>query len=160
MKKKIIEENGLGIKIIKPDPALKTLEKLIGIWDLRGRTLGSNEDNIFGWSDFEWMPGGLFMKISGEIEYMGFKIESLEIIAYDPENRSFPSKVYSNISNSIDQYYWDIQGDKVLHWMESSKYSGTFSKDGNTLSGGWRPINGIEGPDNTSFDAVMTRRKL
>jgi len=41
----------------QPDPALKALDVLIGTWDLKGRTLDSDEDNISGWNTFEWLPG-------------------------------------------------------------------------------------------------------
>lgn len=47
----------------QPDPALKRLEKLVGTWKLTGRTLSSKEDNITGWTTFEWMPGGIFSEI-------------------------------------------------------------------------------------------------
>ena len=42
----------------KPDPAHKRLEGLVGTWTLKGRTLDSKEDNITGWTTFEWMLGG------------------------------------------------------------------------------------------------------
>jgi hypothetical protein len=146
-------------KMKAPPPALRKLVKLFGTWDLKGRTLDSKEDNITGWTTFEWMLGGYFIKVTGEIEFMGFKVQSLEMIGYDPVKRSFPSHVYSNVPGDVLQYYWDISGNKVMHWMETSRYTGTLSKDGNTLTGGWRPIKGKEGPDNVSYDAVMTRRK-
>lgn len=140
-----------------PDPALKRLDRLVGKWELIGRTLDSKEDNISGWSSFEWMPGGFFLKVSGEINFKGMNIQSEEIIAYDPASRTFRSSVYSNMSGSVLPYYWDVEGNIVTHWMESAKYTGTLSEDGRTLSGGWRPIEGKEGSENVAYDAVMTR---
>ena len=35
-------------EILQPDPALKALDVLIGTWDLKGRTLDSDKDNITG----------------------------------------------------------------------------------------------------------------
>ena len=32
----------------KPDLALKRLEKFIGTWEMKGRTLNSAEDNVLG----------------------------------------------------------------------------------------------------------------
>ena len=55
----------------QPDPALKHLEKLVGTWELKGRTLNSTEDNITGWTTFEWLPGGFFLKSVGEIDVNG-----------------------------------------------------------------------------------------
>ena len=143
----------------KPHAALKRLDVLIGTWDLKGRTLDSDADNITGWNTFEWLPGGFFLKSTGEIDFKGDKIQSLEIIGYDPSSDTFPSSVYSNMDGSILPYHWDVQGDRVTHSDKSSKYTGTLSEDGKTLSGGWRPKEGEkESPGNT-YDAIMTRVK-
>jgi hypothetical protein len=37
-----------SMHIPKPDPALKRLDKLVGTWEIKGRTLNSKEDNISG----------------------------------------------------------------------------------------------------------------
>ncbi len=52
-----------------------------------GRTLNSDEDNITGWTTFEWMPGGFFIKAEGEFNLNGFVMQSLEIIGYDPAQK-------------------------------------------------------------------------
>jgi len=142
---------------LQPNPALRRLDALIGRWELRGRTLDTAEDNITGWVNFEWLPGGFFLQATGETVFMGTKIQSLEILGYDPETQNFPANVYSNMDGKVVQYYWDIQGDIVTHWTEGSKYTGTLSEDGNTLSGGWRPQEGTEGSPESTYDAVMTR---
>jgi Protein of unknown function (DUF1579) len=142
---------------LQPDPALNRLDVLVGRWDLIGRTLDTAEDNITGWVDFEWLPGGFFLEARGEIDFMGTKIQSLEILGYDPETHIFPSSVYSNMDGKVTQYYWDIQGNTVTHWTEGSEYTGLLSEDGHTLSGGWRPQEGSERSPESTYDAVMTR---
>jgi hypothetical protein len=141
----------------KPDPALKRLEKLVGKWELKGRTLGSKEDNITGWNTFEWMPGGFFLKSLGEINFKGFIIQSLEIIAYDPKKKTFPSSVYSNMSGDVLPYEWDVQGNTVIHSGLGATYTGTLSEDGTTLTGSWRPDKGTESTDGNAYGAVMIR---
>lgn len=143
----------------KPDPALKRLDVLIGTWDLKGRTLDSNEDNITGWNTFEWLPGGFFLKSTGEINFKGTIVQSLELIAYDPSTRTFPSNVYSNMDGNVLPYYWDVQGNTVTHSDKTSTYTGTLSEDDQTLSGGWRPKEGEQESPENSYDAVMTRVK-
>jgi hypothetical protein len=32
----------------RPDPALKRLERFVGTWEIKGRTLDAEEDNVFG----------------------------------------------------------------------------------------------------------------
>ena len=145
------------LRPVKPDPALKRLDILVGRWELKGRTLDTSEDNITGWVNFEWLPGGFFLEARGEIDFMGTKVQSLEILGYDPETHIFPANVYSDMDGKVTQYYWDIQGDTVTHWTEGSKYTGPLSEDGNTLSGGWRPQEGNEGNPESTYDAVMTR---
>jgi hypothetical protein len=142
---------------LPPDPALRKLDVLVGKWELRGRTLDTAEDNITGWVNFEWLPGGFFLQANGEIDFMGTKVQSLEILGYDPETQIFPANVYSNMDGKVTKYYWDIQGNTVTHWTEGSKYTGSLSADGNTLSGGWRPQEGSMGSPESAYDAVMTR---
>ncbi len=55
---------------LRPDPALRKLDVLVGKWNLRGRTLDTAEDNITGWVNFEWLPGGFFLQANGEIDFM------------------------------------------------------------------------------------------
>jgi hypothetical protein len=40
-------------QIPRPDPALKRLEKFVGTWEMKGRTLNSKEDNVVGRATFE-----------------------------------------------------------------------------------------------------------
>jgi hypothetical protein len=141
----------------QPDPALKRLEKLVGTWKLTGRTLSSNEDNITGWTTFEWMPGGFFLQAVGEINFKGFIMQSLEIIAYDPQTKTFPSSVYSSISETVFLYQWDVQGNTVIHSRLGATYTGRFSEDGSMLIGGWRPDEGTESTDERAYDATMIR---
>ncbi len=141
----------------RPDPALKRLEPLVGTWRITGRTLDSKEDNISGTVTIEWLPGMSFLQQRGEMQFMGATIQSLEIVGYDPSTNAFPSHVYSNMGEMAAAYHWDVQGTRVTHWNEGSKYTGTFNADGSILSGGWRPLAGKEGPDNLGYDATMVK---
>jgi len=134
-----------------PDPALGRLERLVGTWELKGRTFSSQEDNITGWTTFEWMPGKFFLKAVGEITFHGSRMQSLEIIAYDPERKTFPASVYSSMSGNVLSHEWDIQGNTVIHSGLGATYTGTFSEDGKMLIGGWRPDEGRESTDGNSI---------
>jgi hypothetical protein len=143
----------------RPDAAFQRFEVLLGTWDMTGHTLDAREDNITGHNTFEWLPGGFFMKSSGDIDFMGTKLWSMEIIGYDPSTRTFPSKVYSSMSSEMLDYGWDVQGNIVTHWDKTSKFTGTLSDDGNTLIGGWRPNEGEENIPGSTYDVVMRRVK-
>jgi len=142
----------------KPNPALQRLNVLIGTWDMKGHTLDSKEDNITGWNTFEWLPGGFFLKSSGEINFKGEIIQSMEIIGYDPATDTFPSSVYSNMDGNVLPYSWNVQGNIVTHSNPTSQYTGTISEDGKTLTGGWRANAGEEQSEENSYDAVMWRK--
>jgi hypothetical protein len=139
-----------------PDPALKRLSRLVGVWDLTGRTLDAQEDNIRGRTAIAWLPGRYFLELRGKMEFMGETVLSLEIVGYDPKTNTFPATVYSNMDGAPARYWWDVQGDVVTHWTEGTKYTGSFGDEGKTLSGGWRPDEGREGPENIAYDATMT----
>jgi hypothetical protein len=145
------------LSLSTPDPALGRLERLVGTWKLTGRTLSSPEDNITGWTTFEWLPGGFFLQAVGEITFQGTRMHSLEIIAYDPERKRFPSSVYSSMTGTIFSYEWDMQGNTVIHAGLGATYTGTFSEDGKRLIGGWRPDEGITNTDGNTYDAIMIR---
>lgn len=146
-------------KAERPDPALKRLEKLVGTWNLKGRTLDSRKYNILGWSTFDWLPGEFFLKSFGEISFRGFSVTGLEIIGYDQKKKTFSSTVYSNLSGEAHAYEWNVQGNSIVHSGLGWKYSGVLSNDGNTLTGSWRPDKGTKDVEGNSYDAVMTRKK-
>jgi hypothetical protein len=145
-----------------PDPALKRLDFFVGTWSMKGRTLGAREDNVFGQTTFEWLPGGFFLQQRVEINFVGYQIKGLEIIGYDPATGTFPSTVFSNTVGFPIPYQYDIQGNDVTirtTFAGGATFRGTLSKDGNSYSGGWRPDEGVENPGNVAYDIAGTRVK-
>lgn len=143
-----------------PAPALKLLEKLIGTWELTGRTLDSKENNISGCTTFGWLPGNFFMQQNIELNFMGMPIKSHEIIGYDPATGKFSSSVYSNMWGQPIPYLWEIEGNNLTIIMPGmARYTGKFSEDGTSMSGGWRPEPGKEGSGNIPYDIWGSRTK-
>ena len=146
-----------------PDPALKRLEKFIGTWEMKGRTLDSKEDNIFGRVTYEWLPGGFFLQQRIELNFIGLEIRSLELVGYDPETQGLSSLVYSNLSPVPLPYKWDFQDDTltitVAYGALDATFKGKFSEDGNSFSGGWRPNPGADETVNVPYDIGGTRIK-
>jgi Protein of unknown function (DUF1579) len=142
-----------------PDPALKRLERFVGTWNVTGRTLDSNQDNVSGRFSFEWLPGGFFLQQRTELNFAGYQVQGLEVIRYDPATDKFPSTVYSSMVGVPIPYEYDVQGDQVRIRTElngGATYTGSFSADGNSGSGGWRPDEGA-GPGNVAYDITTTR---
>lgn len=143
-----------------PDPALGRLDRFVGSWEMKGRTLVSEEDNVSGRTTFEWLPGGFFLQQRVELDFSGLQVKGLEIIGFDPATGKFPSTVYSNLVGVPIAYEYDVQDDRLTIRTElagGATYTGTFSEDGNTMSGGWRPDQGMEGPGNVAYDIAGTR---
>src|SRR5262245_35620853 len=86
----------LAAPVAKPDSALRRLDKLVGTWALKGRTLNAKADNITGRVTIEWLPGGFFLQQRSKLEFMGVKVQALEIIGYDSATNTFQSYVYSD----------------------------------------------------------------
>jgi hypothetical protein len=148
----------------QPDPALKRLDRLVGTWSMKGHLVGSEEENIIGQATFQWLEGGFFMQQDVEIDFAGsLKIKSRELIGYDPETKAFSSFVYSNLSPTPLPYKWDLQGDtltiSVAYGPLDATFQSTFSQDGESFSGGWRPNPGADKTVNVPYDIGGTRIK-
>lgn len=157
-----MSNNTQSQQLPKPDPALGRLEKFVGTWSIKGRTLDSNVDNVSARTTFEWLPGRFFLKQNFEADFIGMRIQSLEIIGYDRASDTFPSLVYSNLAGIPIPYRYDVRGKDVTITTDlagGTRMTGKISEDGNTFSGGWRPNPGKEGPGNVAYDFVGTRIK-
>jgi hypothetical protein len=151
---------GMSMQPPGPDPALKALDMFVGTWRVTGRTLGADEDNVAGTLRFEWLPGGFFLQQHVELDFGGMQIEALEVIGYDPATGRFPSTVFANMFGEPIPYEYEIDGRAFTIRTElagGATYTGSFSADGETASGGWRPNPGAEGPGNTAYDVVGKR---
>jgi hypothetical protein len=147
------------------DPAFKPLEKLIGTWESKGRTLDAPEDNIFATTTFAPTLNGKYIQVTNHMSFKSpkanFEHDSLEIIFYDAERKVFPASSYSTIAEgpgTLTEYEWAVEADGTLiHRGAGAIYRGTFSKDDNVLDGGWRPEHNEDGRDEASYDLTMTR---
>lgn len=147
------------------DPAFKPLERLIGTWDSRGRTLTATEDNIFATTTFEPALDGKYIKVTNSMSFnsenANFEHESLEIIFYDAERKVFPASSYSTIGEgpgTRTEYEWSVKPDgTIVHSGAGAIYHGTFSEGDTILAGGWRPDDSGDGRDEASYDLTMTR---
>ncbi|TMD60154.1 MAG: DUF1579 domain-containing protein [Chloroflexi bacterium] len=145
----------------KPDPALRLLDRFVGTWEMKGRTLDSSVDNVSGRTTFEWLPGGFFLQQRVRLNFAGYEIQGLELIGYDPSSGTFPSTVFANMAPAPIPYVWKIDGDELTITTEAlgATFRGKWSKDGTTFSGGWRPNKGREGPGNPPYDIAGSRAK-
>jgi hypothetical protein len=128
---------------------------------MKGRTLDSDVDNVTGRTTFEWLPGRFFLQQRVMIDFVGYQIDGLELIGYDPATGKFPSTVFANVAAMPLPYVWEVDGDDLTITTDllGAVFHGKWSADGKTFSGGWRPMKGREGPGNIPYDIAGHRAR-
>lgn len=137
-----------GQQAREPDPALKTLDRLVGTWELSGDTKGT--------VTYEWMRGGFFLIQRIDL---GPEAKGMEVIGHERGLDSEPSadiksRFYSETGDTLD-YTYELKGDKLTIWFgergSPAYYEGTLSEDDNVLSGAWHY------PGGGGYDSTATR---
>jgi len=145
-----------------PDPALGRLDRFVGTWSMEGHLVGSDEITIKGEATYRWVPGGFFLEQHVAMDFVGLEIDSLELIGYDAETKTFPSTVYSNLSPAPLPYRWEVDDDTVRITVSygplDATFTGTFDSDGEGFRGGWRPNPGADETVNVPYDIAGRRR--
>ncbi len=137
-----------GQEAREPSPALKRLDRLVGTWELSG--------DVAGTVTYEWMEGGFFLIQRIDL---GQEATGMEVIGHERGLNSEPSedvksRFYSGTGDTLD-YVYEIEGDTLTIWFgekgSPAYYKGTFSEDGNVLSGAWHY------PGGGGYEAISTR---
>ena len=139
----------------QPNPALKSLDVMVGTWNLKGRESGPDGE-IHGQVAFEWMEGGFYLLQRVDMDYLGQKITGTEYIGYDESNDTLKSYFFSNkgpgpFGGVALEYVSEVGEDTLTIWGgyvgSPASFKGDFSDDHNTVVGRWEwPGGGYEGP--------------
>lgn len=139
----------------RPDPALKALNVMVGVWDVQGRDFTTN-DVVSGQSTFEWLEGGFFLVHRFSFDYAGRKFAGIEFIGYDQKSQHLKTHVFSENNPEPLEYTWEVDEESFTNWFgeisASNRYKGKFSKDKNKLTGQWEWPGG-------GYEAIMTKIK-
>lgn len=151
----------------RPNPALKSLDRLVGTWNVSG-------PEIVGQVSFEWLEGGFFLAQHFDLDHSGHKIKGIEIIGYGrswdgTSSQDCTSHLFDNEGNAFS-YVWDVDDtgstgeiggsepakDTLTIWGgergSPAYFKGKFSDDGNTVMGAWEWPGG-------GYESTMTRVK-
>ena len=84
----------------KPSPDLKSLDRLVGTWNVSG-------PEIHGQIKFEWMEGGFFLIQHIDFEHSGRKIKGMEIIGHlqpfgEEPSQDIKSRYYDTVGSTFD----------------------------------------------------------
>ena len=122
----------------KPNPDLKSLDRLVGTWKQSGEVEGE--------ITYEWAENGFFLIQRVDLMQYGNRIKGIEIIGHEfkfgeESSAEIKSRFYSFLDGMTLDYVYEIEGNTLMIWGgekgSPAYYKGTFSEDGNTLTGGW-----------------------
>ena len=134
-----------------PNPDLKGLDRLVGRWRVSGEAQGELR--------YEWMNGGYFLIQHIDLTQSGLPNRGIEIIGHEQRFMEAPSpeiksRYYGSDGATYD-YVYETEGDTLIIWGgekgSPAYYKGTFSADGNRLTGSWVY------PDDGGYSSVATR---
>jgi hypothetical protein len=121
----------------RANPDLENLNRLVGAWKVSGEAQGT--------VSYEWMEGGFFLIQHVDLEQSGQRNKGIEIIGHEQQFGAEPSediksRYYDSIGNTFD-YVYEVEGNILTIWGgekgSPAYYRGTFSADGNTVTGEW-----------------------
>ena len=128
-----------------PNPALGSLDVMVGTWDLAGRESGPVGE-IRGRVTLEWMEGGFFLVQRVDIDYIGRRIAGTQYVGYDEANGILKAYFFSNTGSApfpgpALEYVWEVGEGGLTIWGgfvgSPAKFEGVFGDDGNTITGRW-----------------------
>jgi hypothetical protein len=135
----------------EPSPDFRSLDRLVGTWEMSG--------DVQGTVVFEWMEGSFFLVQRVDLGQYGQRIKGIEVIGHERKFGAEPSediksRFYSNTGDTLD-YVYELEADTLTIWAgerdSPAYYRGTFSEDGDTLTGAWHY------PGGGGYEATSTR---
>ena len=86
----------------RPNPDLKSLERLVGTWQVSGGTEGTVR--------FEWMEGDFFLMQHVDLEQYEQQVKGLEVIGHlqpfgEEPSADIKSRFYDSMGNTLDYTY-------------------------------------------------------
>ena len=121
-----------------PNPDLKSLDRLVGTWQVSGEAQGQIR--------YEWEEGGFFLVQHFDLDHGGHMIKGIEVIGHlqglgEEPGADIRTRVYSFLDGLTLDYVYELAGDTLTIWGgekgSPAYYRGKFSADDNILTGGW-----------------------
>ncbi len=121
----------IGAKAQIPNPALKSLDPLIGEWQTSGEHPYFPDVNLRGRAVFEWIEGGAFLRILSEIDHPKFP-DGVAIIGSDDSAKTY-YQIYFD-ERGISRKYDVTITDNQIKWSRddehlSQRFTITIEKD-------------------------------
>jgi hypothetical protein len=142
--------------------ALTRLAALAGRWRTEGSTRatdGAPGARIEAVDTYEWLPGGFALLHTVDARVGDEHVEGAEIVGWDPARGAYATLYFgSDGPNAYEASLADEDG--ALVWRmrsESDRFTGTFSEDGNRITGHWEQL-GDHGEWQPWMDITLTKQ--
>ena len=127
------------------DSAMTKLAPFVGEWSMAADIPNVPPTDLRGRAWFEWMPGERFLIQRWEVPETAPNPHGIAIIGFDPNRGTYLQHYFD--SRGVARVYQMSFSDGVWQLWRTSpdfspldfsqRFTGTFSDDGNTITGGW-----------------------
>jgi hypothetical protein len=134
-----------------PAADVAALDPLVGTWKVSG--------GVDGTVTYEWMEGGFFLLQHTDFGHDGHRVKGMEVIGHlqrfgEEPSADIHSRYYGSGGETFEYVYELADGTLTIWGGERGSpayFKGTFSADGDTVTGGWVY------PGGGGYDSTMTR---
>ena len=138
---------------------LTPLSPLLGKWGFEGHIKHNPAIKIKGRESYEPLDGGHFILLRWDVVIIWEKGKKevnsgLMVIGYDAEMKTFTGSWFDN-SGAKNTYEIGIKNNVVIIATKGHRFTGSFSKDKNTITGKWEHSSG--GGYTYSYDKILTK---
>jgi hypothetical protein len=125
---------------------LERLEPLIGRWKTEGWTIepaGGQGDRIDAVDTYERLAGGALLHLV-DARVGDQRVEGAEIIGFDPDRGRYSTQYFGTDGPAAYEATLTEENGETVWAMhsQSDRFKGTFSADGNTITGHWEAVDG------------------
>lgn len=125
----------IGTKALRPNPALKPFEVLVGEWKTTGSHPYLPKTVLHGRTSFEWLENGAFLIMRSEIDEPHFP-HGIEIFGSDDAEKKF-FMLHFDSRGTSRKFDVSIKGNELKWWRDdpdfSQRYTMTIEDNGNKL---------------------------
>jgi hypothetical protein len=150
-----------AMRVAEPGLEDTRLAVLVGRWLTRGQTRGgANAPAVLieAVDTYEWLPGRFALLHSVDARVGDEHVVGAELVGWDPVRDEYVTQYFgSDGPNAYEASLGEFGG--VLVWtMQSARdrFKGTFSDDGNTITGRWEQLDEDENWQ-PSMEVTLTR---
>lgn len=122
----------------------RQLDILVGVWDTTITPVqpdGSAGEASLATDAYRWSANGLFLLHDVDANMAGERVQSMEILAVEPDSGRYVTRSY-DADGSMNDFLAELDGQNWRLTGEEQRFSGAFSTDYQRLEGEWEQRSG------------------